>query len=53
MGAVEPGGACIRSVNLDSNEKLSNDCVTAGCDGVRTGEGGVTNTTLGGEVVPF
>lgn len=32
---------------------MGNDCVIAGCDGVGTGEGGVTQTAVDGKVVPF
>lgn len=35
------------------NDDCGNDCAIARCEGARAGEGGVTRTILGGEVVPF
>jgi len=35
------------------NDDCGNDCAITGCEGARAGEGGVTRTILGGEVVPF
>lgn len=47
------GGPCKRSTRWDRIDDCGNDCAIAGCEGARTGEGGVKRTILGGEVVPF
>lgn len=50
---TEPGGPCQGSRGSNCKAQMGNDCVIAGCDGVRTGEGGVTRTAVDGKVVPF
>jgi len=49
----ELGGPCKRSMRSNRSDDCGNGCAIAGCEGARAGEGGVTRTILGGEVVPF